>query len=130
VKLAPSRTDRRRHTRKYAEGELPPERSFYFRGPKGLLNLRAQNLILFMQIADGVDDKAWTHHLRAGDYSSWMRKAIKDNELADELAQIEAQKGLSPSESRARVRASIERYYTLPTKPPMPMPNTGEPKRA
>ena len=49
--------------RKYAEGELPPDRSFYFRGPDGKLNLRAQNLALFLQIADGVDDETWLHHL-------------------------------------------------------------------
>ena len=46
----------RRHTRKYAEGELGEDRSFYFRGPDGGLNLRAQNLRLFLQIAEGVDD--------------------------------------------------------------------------
>src|SRR5438270_580750 len=35
LRAAPSRGERRRHTRKYAEGELPPDRSFYFRGPEG-----------------------------------------------------------------------------------------------
>ena len=54
-KPAPSSSDRRRHVRKYMSGELPPDQSFYFRGPEGKLNLRAQNLMLFMQIADGVD---------------------------------------------------------------------------
>jgi hydroxymethylpyrimidine pyrophosphatase-like HAD family hydrolase len=124
IRLVPSRSDRRRHTRKYAEGELPPERSFYFRGPKGKLNLRAQNLILFLQIADGVDDLTWMHHLRAGDYSSWLRRRIKDTELADEVHRIESHNHMSPAESRARVRAAIERCYTLPAKPPLPMPNT------
>ena len=33
--VAPGKTERRRHSRKYAEGELPPDRSFYFRGPAG-----------------------------------------------------------------------------------------------
>jgi hydroxymethylpyrimidine pyrophosphatase-like HAD family hydrolase len=124
IQLAPSHSDRRRHSRKYAEGELPPERSFYFRGPKGKLNLRAQNLILFLQIADGVDDATWTFHLRAGDYSTWLRKRIKDHDLADEVAAIETHKKLTPEESRAQVRAAIERRYTLPEKPPLPMPNT------
>ena len=45
-----------RHTRKYAEGELGEDKSFYFRGPDQALNLRAQNLMIFLQIADGVDD--------------------------------------------------------------------------
>src|SRR5205814_5457541 len=33
-----------RHVRKYAEGELDKDVSFYFRGPDNRLNLRAQNL--------------------------------------------------------------------------------------
>jgi Helicase HerA, central domain len=79
----------KRHTRKYAEGALGEDRSFYFRGPDNQLNLRAQNLMLFMQIADGVDDPTWTHHLKQGDYSAWFRGIIKDRELADEAADIE-----------------------------------------
>jgi HAD superfamily hydrolase (TIGR01484 family) len=41
LRAKPSRSERRRHRRKYAEGELPPERSFYFRGPDGTLKIRA-----------------------------------------------------------------------------------------
>jgi phosphoglycolate phosphatase (TIGR01487 family) len=48
VRLEPSRSEHRRHKRKYAEGELGTERSFYFRGPKGEMNLRAQNLFTFI----------------------------------------------------------------------------------
>jgi HAD superfamily hydrolase (TIGR01484 family) len=114
VKLAPGRMEHRRHVRKYAEGELPPDRSFYFRGPEGKLNLRAQNLILFAQIADGVDDGTWLHHLRAGDVSTWIRTAIKDRELADAIGEIEGRDDLSPADSRAAVREAIEREYTLP----------------
>jgi hypothetical protein len=58
-----------RHIRKYAEGALGEDKSFYFRGPSDALNLRAQNLTIFMQMADGVDDKTWLHHLQANDYS-------------------------------------------------------------
>src|SRR5581483_1096967 len=81
MRVAPCRSDRRRHRRKYAEGELAPERSFYFQGPQGKLNLRAQNLILFLQLADGVDDETWLYHLHAHDYSKWMREYIKNAEL-------------------------------------------------
>ncbi|WDT77313.1 MAG: HAD-IIB family hydrolase [Candidatus Manganitrophus sp.] len=109
----PPRMERRRHLRKYAEGELPPDRSFFFQGPDGKLNLRAQNLTLFMQLADGVDDETWMHHLRQGDYSRWFREAIKDDHLAKEAAQIEAEK-LSAQESRARIREKIEARYTRP----------------
>jgi hypothetical protein len=114
VQIAPSRTERRRHTRKYAEGELGPDRSFYFRGPEGKLNLRAQNLFLFLQMADGVDDDTWLHHLRAGDYSRWMRESIKDQGLAEDVAGVEERADISPLDSRRGIRAAIEERYTLP----------------
>ena len=107
-------SERRRHRRKYAEGELGEDRSFYFRGPEGRLNLRAQNLELFMQLADGVDDETWLHHLGQGDVSRWFRDVIKDAGLADEAAAIEAGGDLSAAESRARIRDAVQRRYTTP----------------
>lgn len=109
-----SRMERRRHRRKYAEGELPPERSFYFRGPEGKLNLRAQNLIMFRQLADGVDDETWLHHLRNGDYSRWMETAIKDRSLAQVVHEVEDMPDVSAHDSRQRVASAIEERYTLP----------------
>ena len=109
-----SRMERRRHRRKYAEGELPPERSFYFRGPEGKLNLRAQNLIMFRQLADGVDDETWLHHLRNGDYSRWMETAIKDRSLAQVIHEVEDMPDVSAHDSRQRVASAIEERYTLP----------------
>lgn len=105
---------RRRHQRKYAEGALGADKSFYFRGPDGRLNLRAQNLAMFVQLGDGVDDDTWLHHLRAGDYSRWFRRAIKDDDLADEAARVESDEDLDASDSRAHIRAAIEARYTLP----------------
>ncbi len=124
VTVLPSKTERRRHVRKYTEGELPPDRSFYFRGPEGKLNLRAQNLVLFTQLADGVDDDTWEHHRRQGDYSKWFQVAIKDEELAGVAAGIEERHDLSPRESRRLVREAIEKHYTLPATAPLPMPGT------
>ena len=124
VRIVPGRTERRRHTRKYAEGELPPERSFYFIGPEGKLRLRAQNLFLFVQMAEGVDDDTWLHHLHQGDYSGWFREAIKDPVLADEAARVEQTADLSAAESRKQIREAVERYYTLPAAAPLPMPGT------
>ena len=114
LKIAPSHTERRRHTRKYAEGELPPERSFYFRGPQNKLKLRAHNLILFLQMADGGDEDTWTHHLKRGDYSDWIRHAIKDDSLADQIRSVEQNEALSAAESLREIREAIEQRYTLP----------------
>jgi hypothetical protein len=109
----PGRTERLRHRRKYAQGDLGDNVSFYFRGPKGKLNLKAQNLILFMQLADGVDDETWEFHLRAGHYTQWFREVIKNPELADDAEKIAADGSLSPRESRAQIHAAIERRFTM-----------------
>jgi HAD superfamily hydrolase (TIGR01484 family) len=66
VKSQPPRSEHNRHSRKYAEGDLGPDRSFRFRGPDGKLNLRAQNLVVFLQMAEGVDDATWLFHLAQG----------------------------------------------------------------
>jgi hydroxymethylpyrimidine pyrophosphatase-like HAD family hydrolase len=112
VRINEPRQHLRRHTRKYAEGELGEDRSFYFRGPEGRLRLRAQNLLLFLQIAEGVDDATWLHHLRAGDYSRWLAESIKDPGLATEVAAIEENEALNAGESRMRVKEAIDRSYT------------------
>jgi hypothetical protein len=101
----------KRHTRKYAEGTLGADRSFYFRGPDNELNLRAQNLMVFLQIADGVDDRTWMHHLKRGDYSTWFHDIIKDLELADEAAGIEADGQLDAKESRNKMAGAVRRRY-------------------
>ncbi|HEY6130980.1 MAG TPA: HAD hydrolase family protein [Halioglobus sp.] len=102
-----------RHRRKYAAGALGEDKSFYFRGPNDQFNLRAQNLMLFLQIGDGVDDETWLYHLHQHDYSAWVRTAIKNDELADELEVIEREDNDALS-SRKRVRSAIEKIYTLP----------------
>jgi hypothetical protein len=116
VRVFPARTEHKRHVRKYAEGELGPDRSFYFRGPDNRLNLRAQNLRLFLQVADGIDDDTWLHHLRQRDYSRWIREAMKDEDLANDVAGIENAGDVAPklsaNESRARIRAAVESRYT------------------
>lgn len=114
IRVTGPRQQRRRHIRKYAEGELGPDRSFYFRGPHNSLNLRAQNLSVFIQMAVGVDDATWQHHLMAGDYSAWVRHAIKDEELAAELAEVEREHAPDAQASRSQVKAAIERRYTGP----------------
>jgi hypothetical protein len=104
--------EHQRHTRKYAEGELGEDKSFYFRGPADALNLRAHNLMIFLQMADGVDDATWLHHLHRGDYTRWFRDAIKDDDLADEAERI--RDGADPSVTRKQIREMVERRYTAP----------------
>ena len=116
VRIIEPRQQRQRHARKYAEGRLPESRSFYFRGPEGRLKLRAQNLTMFLQMAEGVDEETWQHHLKAGDYSRWFRDCIKDDDLAKEAASIELEH-MDAEESLARIRDAIQRRYAPPAEP-------------
>jgi hypothetical protein len=109
----PGRAERLRHRRKYSEGDMR-YRSFYFRGPGERQNLKAQNLIVFSQIAEGVDEETWLFHLHRGDYSRWFRDAVKDKYLADQVERIEQRQDLRPSETRTLIRTFIEARYTLP----------------
>ena len=105
--------DRIRHRRKYAEGNMRYH-SFYFRGPGNRHNLKAQNLAIFSQIAQGIDEETWLFHLRRQDYSKWFREAVKDPYLADQAARIELQFPQNSEESRKLIRALIDARYTLP----------------
>jgi phosphoglycolate phosphatase-like HAD superfamily hydrolase len=113
-RTVPPRVERQRHIRKYMEGDLGKESSFYFRGPEEKLNLRAQNLMIFLQLAEGVDDATWLHHLHQGDYAHWFRTVIKDMNLAEETIGIGKRQNLSARESRALVKTAIEKRYTAP----------------
>jgi hydroxymethylpyrimidine pyrophosphatase-like HAD family hydrolase len=110
--IVPAR-DRIRHRRKYAEGDMR-YRSFYFRGPAGKHNLKAQNLAIFSQIAEGIDEETWLYHLHQGDYSRWFRYAVKDPYLADQAERVENRRMLSSHESRTLIRHLIDTRYTLP----------------
>jgi len=109
----PCRAERIRHHRKYAEGNLRYH-SFYFRGPDGRLNLRAQNLWMFCQIAEGLDEQTWMFHLRRRDYSRWFRKAIRDEYLAQQTERIELRTDLTWLQSRHLIRELVGARYTLP----------------
>jgi hypothetical protein len=114
VKTVQSTKERLRHARNYAEGELSPEQSFFFRGPESKLNLRAHNLRTFLQLAEGIDDATWMYHLRKGDYSGWFVSIIKDAELSGQTAEIERDDVLSPRDSRRKIKELVDRRYTAP----------------
>jgi len=67
---------------------------------------------MFLQVAEGVDDATWLHHLRAGDYSRWFQDDIKDEDLADEVAAFESDRALSAADSRRGVKEAVDRRYT------------------
>ena len=114
VIVEPAKAELRRHRRKYAAGELGEDKSFYFRGPEKKLNLRAHNMNMFAQLAEGVDEETWAHHLRNADYSRWLRDSVKDTAIAEEVATIEKDRALKPAESRSQIIDAIRKHYTAP----------------
>ena len=107
--VAPPKATTKRHRRKYAAGDLAPEKSFYFRGREGKLNLRAQNLNVFAQLAEGIDDETWLHHLRSGDVATWFREMIGDDDLARIAGDAQ---NAGADESRKTVVEEIHKRYT------------------
>ncbi len=102
---------RHHQARGNAQDELDPAQSFYFRGPGNRMNLRAQNINVFIQMTEGLDDETWLYHLRRGDYSLWFAHSLNDADLADAAAAVESDLSLSCAQSRARIIAAIRRRY-------------------
>ncbi len=105
---------RQQQRRRFADGDLGPEQSFVFRSPAGTLNVQAQNLVLFVHLAETVDDDTWFDHLRRGDYSRWFRNVIRDESLAREAARLEGpDDGRPTADSRRRIISAIVRRYPV-----------------
>ncbi|MFZ5783750.1 MAG: HAD-IIB family hydrolase [Pseudomonadota bacterium] len=104
----------RRHTGKYAVGDVGEQRSFHFRERDDSVRLHARNLHEFVQHSRLLDDAAWDRHLRRNDYSAWFRDVIRDNELAQAAKAVEDDRTLQPRESRARIGDLILSRYAAP----------------
>jgi hypothetical protein len=111
-RIAP-KSEHLRHQRSYLDGEMEEDMRFYFRGPENELNLGVQNLRMFMQIAEGVDDATWEYHLRRGDYSNWFREVILDDDLAALAIRLGKDRNLSAKESREQLAKFILEKYDV-----------------
>ncbi len=110
IHTKPPRTERARHLRKYAAGNLGPERSFYFRGPEGKLNLKASKPVHLPATGRrrGRRDVGISPR-EQGDFSKWAAEQIKDKQLAADLAEVEANKKAGPKDTRASSLARRDR---------------------
>ncbi|WP_153800352.1 HAD family hydrolase [Foetidibacter luteolus] len=100
----------KRHKRKYAKGNMDYN-SFYFTGPEKKLHLKAYNIVIFTELAEGVDDETWMFHLKRNDYSKWFRYLVHDDELADLTKQVEDTED-NPRRSRDNIINLVRERYT------------------
>jgi hypothetical protein len=100
----------RRHKKKYAQGEMG-ENSFVFRGEQGRLHLVANNLLMFLRIAEGIDIETWVYHLKRKDLAKWFRDTVHDEELAKEAEAAEEMGDAAAG--RRRVLDLIGQSYTM-----------------
>jgi len=98
-----------RHKKKYAQGDMGYN-SFIFTGEERRLNLVANNLLLFLHIAEGVDIETWLYHLCRKDFTNWFRNTIHDEDLA--RVGEEAEKIKEAGASRRHVLDFIAQKYT------------------
>jgi hydroxymethylpyrimidine pyrophosphatase-like HAD family hydrolase/energy-coupling factor transporter ATP-binding protein EcfA2 len=98
-----------RHKKKYAQGDMGYN-SFIFTGEEKRLHLVANNLMLFLHIAEGVDIDTWLYHLHRKDFTNWFRNTIHDEDLAK--AGEEAEEMKDAVASRRHVLDLINQKYT------------------
>jgi HAD superfamily hydrolase (TIGR01484 family) len=115
VRIAHPEGPHRRHRRKYAQGELGPDKSFYFLDAAGARTLRAQNLEEFVKLAERIDDATWLFHLRSGDYARWLREDIKDEALALAVETLQRDQSLPAGASRSLLGRLIAKRYAIAT---------------
>ncbi|MGN6543998.1 MAG: HAD-IIB family hydrolase, partial [Aureliella sp.] len=53
------KAEHQRHIHSHFDGEMDEAYRFIFRGPEGKVQLPAQNLKIFIQLAQGIDDETW-----------------------------------------------------------------------
>ena len=113
--LGPRLTTHVRHWHKYATVDLPPPRRFTFRDSDHPTGQVAANLRDFHRVLEHCDPAVIDHHAAGGDFSRWVRAAIRDDRLAVALERVEADHAEATAASVERARrqlgAAIEQRY-------------------
>jgi hypothetical protein len=96
--------------RKYAMGDMAYN-SFVFTGPQSKLQLKSHNLMMVVQLAEGIDDDTWLYHLERNDYKNWVDGCIHDQSPA-ELIEQTAKQDPDVSISKRIILGYIKEKYT------------------
>lgn len=102
-----------RHWHKYAQAHLPPDKVFRFRTLFGPTGAAASNIEELRRELLRCDRGAIEHHAAHHDFSSWLRDAIQDEDLAKALHEIEEQHetGVASERLRRELVEAIEARY-------------------
>lgn len=83
-------TPHMRHWHKYSEGQLRPDRRFYFRRDwDTLTGVTAGSAGELQQALQACEDQVILHHCRHGDFSRWIAEVLGDPPLASAVAATE-----------------------------------------
>lgn len=104
-----------RHWHKYAEGQVSPERRFYFRDHGGLTGRSAGNVTELRRELRRADDGILRHHASHGDFSRWLADLTCDDGMVDAVRSAEAAIALGGDMAQtAAARDALVRAVTLP----------------
>jgi hydroxymethylpyrimidine pyrophosphatase-like HAD family hydrolase len=98
-----------RHKKKYATGDMSYN-SFVFTGPENKQHLVANNLMMFVHLAEGIDEQTWMFHLERKDFSRWFEHTVHDPELAE--AAREAERMNDAGASKKHIIDNVNQRYT------------------
>jgi hydroxymethylpyrimidine pyrophosphatase-like HAD family hydrolase len=98
-----------RHKKKYATGDMSYN-SFIFKGPENKQHLVANNLMMFVHLAEGIDAETWLYHLGRKDFSRWFEHTVHDAELAE--AAREAERMNDVAASKKHIIDNVNQRYT------------------
>ncbi len=98
-----------RHKRKYAMGDMGTN-SFVFTGPGNKLQLKAHNLMLFVQMAEGIDEATWRYHAERKDFSRWLNHCLHDALLTEAAKEAEKYRDDVPHSKNILLNCIKEKY--------------------
>jgi len=115
VQIAQFRTANRlsphvRHLHKYLMAPLPSDKQFYFRDDQGSACGQAASLWDFQETLHTVPLSSLQFHLTHGDFESWLRTVIRDDQLAAQVHTL-SQVGLTGEPLRVKLVETVQERY-------------------
>jgi hypothetical protein len=102
-----------RHLYKYLDVPLPRHKRFYFRDERGYLGQEAASLLEFRQALASLPVDSLLYHHGRSDFARWVREALDDAELAEQLRRLDGRQWEGEALREALVAQVTERFNRL-----------------